>query len=215
MGEIEIPPHNRLLVSGSGMNEDGDYSPVQIWNLHTGARRILPRSEGVDTITFSPDGQRLIGLDSEEDTGALPFHRTWNAATGAVEHTHRLPRRTLALNFSPDDRLFATGLWDARSHEPVTIWDARTGRRLYRLRGPYHTVRDVAFSPNAPWLVTAGGEDQNRIRGELMLWDRRTGKLLASAPPLPSLITSAEFSPNGSLLASASDDGTVRLWRVH
>jgi WD40 repeat protein len=214
VGGIEISPHNRLLVSGSGMTEDEEYFPVQIWDLRTGARRILPQSKGFD-VSFSRDGQHLIGINSGEDTGALPFQRTWNAATGTIEQTHRLPRRTLARSLSPDDRLFATGVSDAWPHEPVTVWDARTGRRLCVLHGPYHAVRDVAFSPHAPCLVTAGGEDQNNLTGELMLWDRRTGKLLASAPPSPSLVTSVEFSPDGHLLVSASENGTVRLWRVH
>jgi len=65
VGGIEISPHNRLLVSSSGMTEDEEYFPVQIWDLRTGARRLLPQSKGFD-VSFSPDGQHLIGTNSDE-----------------------------------------------------------------------------------------------------------------------------------------------------
>jgi len=213
VGAIEISPHNRLLVSAGGMDEAGDYSDVQIWDLRTGKRRVLPKSNAVDTITFSPDGMHLVGINSENGNETKPFQRTWNAVTGAVEQTRRLPRRTLALEFSPDRKVYVTQTWDAKPRDPIAIWDARTGRRLCVLHGSHHAIRDAAFSPSASWLVTGGGDEERR-HGELILWDRRTGKRLFAASSLPSLLTSVQFSPNGRLLVTGSEDGIVRLWRI-
>jgi len=211
VGDIEISPHNRLLVSGSGADESGTYSDVQIWNLRTGRRRILPMSNAVDTITFSADGLHLFGIGSENGREEKPFQRTWNAGTGAIEQTRNLPRRTLGFRFSPDRTVFVVGTWDAKSQDPITVWDVETGKLLCRLHGAHAAVSDADFSPSAPYLVTVGGNEKSG-RSELLLWNRRTGKQLLAVTSLPSLLTSVNFSSSGHTLATVSENDTVRLW---
>jgi len=214
VGNIEISPHGRLLVSSSGMDEGGYYSDVQIWDLRTGGRHTLRRSNGVDNIAFSPDGQHLIGINSEDDADNSPFQRIWNAGTGKVEQTRLLPRKTLALNISADSRFFAAGIWDAKQQDSVSVWTTQTGKRLFALHGPYHRVSDAAFSPGDALLATGGDIDDKHSWGNLILWDLHTGQLL-QARKTPANVLSVTFSPDRHLLASASENGTVQLWQIH
>jgi len=214
VGDIQISPHDRLLVSASMMSEDGIYSPIQVWDIGTGRRRVLPESEDAGVVTFSPDGQRLIGVLDVDDQ-VHPSELIWNAGTGELKRTRRLPVRTVVWGFSADARLFATAMREAGSHQAVSVWDARTGQRLLRLPSIRPPLHDVAFSPRAPWMVTISGGDQPQPRSRLGLWDRRTGRLLCSTPFVPGPFASAKFSADGSLLASAGGDGAAHLWRVH
>lgn len=215
VGNIQISPHDRLLLSASMMSEDGIYSPTQVWNISTGRHRVLPESEGAGVVTFSPDGQRVVGVMDIDNTELHPSELVWDAGTGAVRQRHLLPHQSAAWRFSPDARLFATTIRGAGSQQDLSLWDAQTGRHLLRLPIRRRPLHDVAFSPSSPLLATVSGGDQPHPRSKLMLWDRRTGSLLFSTPFVPGEFASARFSADGSLLASASADGTAHLWRVH
>ena len=118
--------------------------------------------------------------------------------------TWQLDGRANSVDFSSDGQLLAVGgdtavhLWQADGEE-VTV-----GPPAYD-----SAVRSLAFSDNGQWLA-AGTE-----RGDLLLWER--ANLVESQQVLighRSAITSLEFHPDSGLLASASLDGTVRLWDV-
>ena len=78
-------------------------------------------------------------------------------------------------------------------------WVAHHGRKVY----------DIAFSPNSKRLVSAG----DGTSGTFAVWDSSDGVHKAAAPEGHTEdVATCAWSPNGALVASASKDGTVRLF---
>jgi WD40 repeat protein len=69
------------------------------------------------------------------------------------------------------------------------------------------SVESVAFSPDGRTLVTG---DMNF---EEHLWDVERCERRATFRGHDQFVEEVRFSPDGKTIASASDDGTVRLWR--
>jgi hypothetical protein len=102
--------------------------------------------------------------------------------------------------FSPNGaRLASTG-------PGGTVWDARTGHELFRLKGYNDKLTGVAFSRDGT-RIASGAWD-----GTAKVWDARTGEVLPNLEGHTDSVRSVAFSPDGTRLASASNDHSVRVW---
>jgi WD40 repeat protein len=97
----------------------------------------------------------------------------------------------------------------------AVVWNVATGREICSFKGHRTGINAMAFSPDGRRLAT-GGKD-----GTAKLWDLESRQAEGrSAQPVPGRtfrghiapLRSVAFSPNGEALATASFDGTVKVW---
>ena len=151
---------------------------------------------------FSKDGQTVFST-------AVDSHvvEAWSAETGEGVLTFRGHNANInVVVLSPDGKTLATG-GALRDGVAIRLWDAETGRETGVLRGPAALVYGLSFSADGR-LLAARGEDNRAF-----LWDVATGREVSPGGHTGP-VTSVAFNRDCTRLASASDDGTVKVWNT-
>lgn len=184
-----------------------DEIAVTLWDAETGQQ--TKKLTGFETaapvygVTFSKDDRYLIWVAR----GSAQVMEIASGAMGAfLGHEDFIGDAKLA----PNGYLLAVttaGTIDGEYMPIIQIWDQLSGQSLGTLVEGTSVSQSLAFSPDGRLLVAT-------IFNELAIWDVNSKEKLISVPGHTDIVTSATFSPDGRTLASASADGTVRLWQV-
>jgi WD40 repeat protein len=182
-------------------------------------RRIATFTPGVGpevtAIAWSKDGRLAVAGDAGRvrlwDVAGRPHALR---ALGGLGSRNGEPEVVAAVAFSSDGRLVAAGDVNHTAQSvhyrfgTIAVWDAASGRLLWRIRSRRGTVDALAFSPDRRTLAVAY-ED-----GTVALDDARTGRLerrLRLEGATNFTFETLAFSPNG-ILATGTWAGIVQLW---
>jgi WD40 repeat protein/DNA-binding SARP family transcriptional activator len=171
---------------------------VTIWRAHDQA--VIGELRGpcgnIQSLAFSHDGQLVAATGDARETVV------WNVATRWVVKLlgPAGPMGASGVNFSPDDKLLATGGIDGMVH----IYDLRTGKSVGSVQGN-GSLQDLDFSPDGKRLAAAG------LVGDIAIWNvaRRT---LERTIHHDDAIFSIRFSPDGKEIATGDLPGNVDFW---
>jgi WD40 repeat protein len=152
-------------------------------------------------MAFSDDGRRLAAL-SYFSPGVFVFD-TSSSELCCVLSSSCGTRYNGPVAFSPDGEHIAA----VCGNRGVHVWDVATGIETATVHTAFDT-RDSAFSPDLTrWAVGTGND--------AVLIDMGSGLQAGVLRGHTAQVTGVSFSPNGEILASASRDGTIRVWNWH
>lgn len=138
-----------LSEAGNEIYSGGIDNTIHAWDIRKKAI-VYSMAGHTDTITslqISPDSQTLLS-NSHDSTV-----RTWDirpfAPTNRQVKTYDgapvgLEKNLIRASWDPKGEKIAAGSGD----QTVVVWEAKTGKLLYKLPGHKGTVNDVRFSPN-------------------------------------------------------------------
>lgn len=174
-----------------------DDGTARLWRTATGQQLfVFPQPGNVHRAIFNADGSRVVSVSD----AAGPT--LWDAQTG--RQVVRMQTPAFTASFTPDGKNLATSNVELRT---VGVWDAQNGA----------AISDV-FVETRPENLLFGPDGKRTIigdsyRGEIpSLWDMPSGTRIASLFGHKSGLLGLSFSRDGSLVATASLDGTARLW---
>ncbi|MEL7037630.1 MAG: sugar-binding protein [Cyanobacteria bacterium J06592_8] len=202
---VSFSPNGKKIASTS------DDQTVRIWSIYGEDFKTLIHQNKVSAISFSRNGQ-LIATAGEQTLNlwTREGELLWSRDRNNSGHNDSIND----ISFSPDGQIIAS----AGSDGQVTLWSLQ-GSVVNRLKAD--RLFSISFSPDNEFMAGAA------VKGKVYLWkkegdswisDNITQKILSGHRDTQILsghrdtVYQVSFSPDSQLLASASKDGTIKLW---
>jgi len=144
-------------------------------------------------LAVSPDSKWVVTGERENRRAIL--YNLETEQTALLNHGARV----FGVDFSPDNAFVAT----AGENSKVSIWDLTTGERAFDLENS-SSVLSVAYQPGGTHLAAG-------MHNKIIIWDTETQEQVTTLLQAGD-IDAVAYSHDGALLATASSEGTIRVW---
>jgi WD40 repeat protein len=197
VSSVAVLPDRRRMVTGS---ED---KILRLWDIKEGVmlKRMKRHGGFVWALAVSRDGQLIASGGQDGELIA------WDGDTGEplteviTVHTDWI----LSLDFSPDDKMLATGSYDRTAR----LWNTKTWQEQGNSIQCGNLVRCVRYSPSGEHLAIA-------TISNIQIWKLGTRECVAKFQAATSGINfSLAWTPDGTRILSSGQGGedyTIREW---
>ena len=191
--------------------------------------RLQGHNTAVGGVSFCNDGKTIASVSQD---GII---KRWDLDGKELDTIDGQTDDVESVSFSRDCKMVALGsrdatitLWNLDSKKSkkliflkgtVTVWGlgSKKSKKLVPLKGHITSVTSVGFSPNGK-LLASGTEDGTvtfwSINGDQLWTIQGHSNELDSENNNIGTVQSISFSPDGKTIASASWDGTIKLWSL-
>jgi WD40 repeat protein len=182
--------------TGKNIVTTGMDGVAKVWRRDGTVIRRVRHGAAITNASFSYDGSLLV-------TAGGHAAKVWRIHEGGLLAELRTPKPVTGALFSRNGRLVI--VW-GRDHQ-VRVFSLAT-RKVRRTFDQGAVVTDAAPSPNGQMIVTTG------VNKLAFVWSLGSGRKLSTLAGHVGQIRRAAFGPQSGMVATASTDGTARLWTL-
>jgi WD40 repeat protein len=200
---LAFSPDNLQLAAGA---ED---KLVQTFSADDG--RALAAFEGqrgaILGLAFT-GADRLVSGSADKTAAIWNLSPEWTLerAIGGAERSE-FADRVVALDFSPDGQLLATGGGEPSRNGEIKIWKVADGTLVRELAEPHSdTVFGLAFSPNGKHLASGSADKFVKV------FNVADGKYVKGFEGHTNHVLDVAWQADGLVLASCGADNTIKVW---
>jgi WD40 repeat protein len=155
----------------------------------------------VEALAYSPDGKTLA-------SGAFGEVVLWDADKGTIRRRLAgFADRVVALDFSHDGKLLATGGGAPTADGEIKIFEVKSGTLAVEIKnGHSDTVFGVSFSPDDKMLASCGADKFVKT------FALPSGKFQKAFEGHTHHVLGVGWKADGKLLASAGADNVIKIW---
>ncbi|XZE53827.1 protein kinase domain-containing protein [Planctomycetaceae bacterium SH139] len=169
----------------------------------------LPKNQGIIiALRFSHSGN-LLAVTSEDKS-----LRIWDWKQRRLVRTVEYGNGLGSVSWHPNDQevtFFSNGYGD--EEDAIQVLDLVTGsiRKIF-LDGIGHHTRETGYSPDGKYFATSLGQQHERYA--IVIFDTENWEVIDRKDLHSAYILSIARHPGGQNIASASIDGTAKLWEL-
>ena len=197
-----------LAFAGPWLIANAEDSTLRYFSAETSRPGPVLGRAGASPVPLRASPSELLYFDNT-DLLAIDTQPTWKLEREIGDASEKSPfaDRVLALDFSPDGKLLATGGGVPSRSGELKIWNVADGALVREIKDAHSdTIFSVRFSPDQKHLASGGADKLMKV------FEVDSGKFVRSFEGHTHHVLNVSWMRHGRTLASAGADSAIKLW---